>query len=68
MNVQQKLPKPQMHRSESVDFLEPDNVPTLDVDGVANVLFNTTTVTLEFFKTIPARSTIEEERGDAQPT
>jgi hypothetical protein len=68
MNVQQKLPKPQMHRSESVDFLEPDSVPTLDVDGVANVLFNTTTVTLEFFKTIPARSTIEAERADAQPT
>jgi hypothetical protein len=67
MNVQQKLPKPQMHRSETVDFLEPDSVPTLDVDGVANVLFNTTTVTLEFFKTIPARSTIEAERIDTQP-
>jgi len=43
------------HHAESVHFIEPDNVPTLDADGIAAVLFNLTSVTLEFYKSIPDR-------------
>jgi hypothetical protein len=57
------------HHAEHVHFLEPDSVPTLDVDGVASVLFNVTSVTLEFYKAIPhrednpGRPQVEERAG-----
>jgi hypothetical protein len=43
------------HHAELVHFLEPDGVPTLDVDGIASILFNVTSVTLEFYKAVPDR-------------
>jgi len=39
-------------------------VPSLDADGVANVLFSVTSVTLEFFKTIPGHASLADTPGD----
>jgi hypothetical protein len=44
------------HHAESVHFVGPDNVPSLDVDGIASILFNMSSVTLEFYKAIPDRN------------
>jgi hypothetical protein len=52
-----------MHRAQTVHIHEPDHVPSMDVDGVANVLFNVTTVTLEFFKTVPGRAALDAAVG-----
>jgi len=41
------------HHAERVHLFGPDNVPTMDVDGVSKVMFGLTTVTLEFYKTVP---------------
>jgi hypothetical protein len=36
-----------------VHLFAPDGIPTMDVDGVSKLMFGTTSVTLEFYKTVP---------------
>lgn len=62
-NATRRAAEPQMHRAQTVHIHEPDHVPMMDVDGVANVLFNVTTVTLEFYKTVPGQAALDAPVG-----
>jgi hypothetical protein len=37
------------------DLYEPDIVPSIDCDGIVNVLYGAASVTLELYKTLPSR-------------